>query len=106
MRKRERGEESLHLAVLGWLCSQRGAGSHSADSVSFLGCEVLPDKQGLAVVGGESVTQSSLVWHPVAGTVGTNDWHPRTEHPGMVSEPGFQDKHKGLFLRSLVAAEH
>lgn len=49
MRKRKKGEESVTgLVVLGWPCSQRAAGSHAANSVRFLGCEVLPDKQGLA----------------------------------------------------------
>lgn len=49
MRKGQKGEESvLHLVALRWLCSQRVAGSHAANSVSFVGREGLPDKQGLA----------------------------------------------------------
>lgn len=49
MRKRKKGEGSIiALVVLSRPCSQRAAGSHAANSVRFLGCEVLPDEQGLA----------------------------------------------------------
>ena len=74
-----------------------------SNSVSFLGCEVLPDEQGLAGGGrrGCNPKQASfgiLLLALLAPVTGTG-----TEQPGVVPVHGLGDKHKGLFFYFLVA---